>query len=262
VSVYTATAYEERRRRAAELASAWPFAGQVLTLYSALLEPQQEAYEEALRAGPADLGEVAGYCAERVIAGIVEATVAAAPEPLVASAQTLLYGGDLAAPVSRWLAGEELDAFTAYFARAAGQPVLEALVERGLLGGLGDGLLHCPACGGPPQLAYQGVSDDPLLTAPRRLVCSRCSTAWTYPRMVCAGCGEADTSRLHIYSEGERFPHLRVDACDSCRRYLLTVDLVKEPAAVPVVDEAAAIPLDLYARDRGFQKVASNQFGL
>jgi FdhE protein len=194
--------------------------------------------------------------------GVVEATVAAGPEPLVTAAQALLYGGDLGAPVERWLVGGELDSFGAYFGRAAGQPVLEALVERGSVAGLGDGILSCAACGGLPQLAYHGLSDDALLTAPRRLVCSRCSSAWAYPRMVCAGCGEADTSKLHVYSDTARFPHLRMDTCDSCNRYLMAVELMKQPKAVPVVDELAALPLDLFARERGLKKIVPNLMGM
>jgi formate dehydrogenase maturation protein FdhE len=57
------------------------------------------------------------------------------------------------------------------------------------------------------------------------------------------------------------FPHMRIEACDSCKRYLLSVDLAAEPRAVPVADELAAIPLDLYARDRGFTKIIPNLMG-
>ena len=261
MTTLTATSYGERRRRAAELTAEWPFAAQVLALYQALLPVQEQAFTDTLEAGVEDLGAVPGFCAGRVMPGVLGATVTAGPEPLVTAAQALLYGGDLGAPVAAWLAGEELDGFKAYFGRAAGQPVLEALAERGALTGLGDGLRRCPACGGLPQLAYHGLSDDALLTAPRRLICSRCSTAWAYPRMVCAGCGEDDTGRLHIFSESERFPHLRVDACDSCKRYMVTVELVKQPRAVPIVDELAALPLDMYARERGFNKISANLVG-
>ena len=106
--------------------------------------------------------------------------------------------------------------------------------------------------------------------------------------MTCPGCGEDSSTRLPIFSEegtssGERgsvvrglqgrlpgdsptgqkavFPHIRIEACDSCRQYLLNVDLASDPAAVPVVDELAALPLDLYARDRGFSKITPNLMG-
>ena len=262
MTTLSATAYGERQRRTAELREQWPFAVEVLTLYAALLPIQERAYGEALEARLGGLDEVPGFCAERVMPAVLEATVAAGPERLVVAAQSLLYGDDLGAFVARWLSGDELDPVMAYFGRAATQPVLEALAERGALSGGGDGLRHCPACGGLPQLAYHGLSDDPLLTAPRRLVCSRCSTEWAYPRMVCAGCGETDTGKLEIYSDSERFPHLRVDACATCSRYLLTVELTKVPAAVPVIDELAALPLSLYAHDRGFKKIVANLAGL
>jgi FdhE protein len=103
--------------------------------------------------------------------------------------------------------------------------------------------------------------------------------------MTCAGCGEDSSSKLTIFSEegitsGERgsvvrglagalsnghapavFPHMRVEACESCRRYLISIDLETEPGAVPVVDEVAAIPLDLFARERGFSKITPNLMG-
>src|SRR5437660_1395377 len=104
-------------------------------------------------------------------------------------------------------------------------------------------------------------SESPLVTAPRRLVCSRCSESWIYPRMICAGCGNPDTTGLPVYSDAERFPGLRIDACEVCRTYLVTVDLPKNPAAEPVVDELAALPLDLFARERGFTKITPNLVG-
>jgi FdhE protein len=122
--------------------------------------------------------------------------------------------------------------------------------------------LHCPSCGGLPGFNYFGVSGEALVTAPRYLVCSRCSTAWVFERMVCASCGETDTSKLPIYSDTERFGNLRIDGCQTCRRYLVTVELPKDTRAVPVVDELAAIPLDLYAQDRGMTKLVPNLMGI
>jgi len=90
------------------------------------------------------------------------------------------------------------------------------------------------------------------------LLCCRCGESWIYPRMTCAGCGEQSTDQLPIFADAERLPHLRVDACQRCRRYLITVDCRKDPEAVPVVDELAALPLDLDARERGFTKIVPN----
>jgi FdhE protein len=57
------------------------------------------------------------------------------------------------------------------------------------------------------------------------------------------------------------FPHLRVDACATCQRYVIDVDLGRDPLAVPEVDELAAIPLDLYATERGLSKITPNLMG-
>jgi FdhE protein len=90
------------------------------------------------------------------------------------------------------------------------------------------------------------------------LLCCRCGESWVHQRMTCAGCGEESTNKLPIFSDGERFPHLRADACETCRRYLITIDLRKDAEGVPVVDELVALPLDLYAKERGFTKIVPN----
>ena len=106
--------------------------------------------------------------------------------------------------------------------------------------------------------------------------------------MTCPGCGEDSSSRLATFNEegttsGERgavvrglqgklethdgaapkavFPHMRIEACDTCGRYLLNIDLAADPAAVPIVDELAGLPLDLYARECGFSKIIPNLMG-
>jgi FdhE protein len=62
-------------------------------------------------------------------------------------------------------------------------------------------------------------------------------------------------------AETPTFPHLRIDACASCERYLLDVDLSRDPRAVPEVDELAALPLDLYAAGCGLSKITPNLMG-
>jgi len=119
----------------------------------------------------------------------------------------------------------------------------------------------CPRCGGPPQLAFFSLSGEALVTGPRHLVCARCAADWVFPRMVCAACGEATGARLPVYSDAEQLPHVRIDACETCRRYLLAVDLRRDASAVPVVDELAALPLDLHAKERGLSKVVPNLMG-
>jgi formate dehydrogenase maturation protein FdhE len=118
---------------------------------------------------------------------------------------------------------------------------------------------RCPACG---DLALVGVLwDEPGAMGARALICGSCATEWRAPRVACVACGEADSGSLHVHV-AESLPHLRVDACASCRRYLKVVDLRKRGDAVPVVEEVASIELDLWAHEAGLRKVRANVLGL
>jgi len=58
------------------------------------------------------------------------------------------------------------------------------------------------------------------------------------------------------------FEHVRIDACESCGRYAKTIDLGRLRLAVPLVDEVAAAPLDVWARQQGYEKIELNLVGL
>jgi formate dehydrogenase accessory protein FdhE len=113
---------------------------------------------------------------------------------------------------------------------------------------------RCPACGCLPVL---GVLHEEGHGAGRMLVCARCGGAWPYPRVSCPGCGAREFDALPVYT-AEQFPHVRLDACDRCRRYLKTVDLTKDGLAVPQVDDLASLSLDLWARQQGYVRLRVN----
>jgi formate dehydrogenase maturation protein FdhE len=250
-----------RKQRTQELGARYDFAAEVLSFYAALLEVQARAFHAA-QARPPAREQLPAYVAASVLPDVVDVTVNAGPRLLADGTVELFASADLEEMIGGWLNGEEQSPVATYLARASAGPVQEALAPSSRESSASErDDRHCPSCGGPPQLAFFGVSDDALLTPPRRLLCARCGSTWIFQRMTCAGCGEQDTSRLPIYQEGERFPHLRVDGCQSCRRYLITVDCRKDTRAVPIVDELAAIPLDLYARDQGLTKITANLLG-
>jgi len=285
VVIVATDAWSERRRRVAELRSRQGFARQLLDFYGALLAVQEKAFEQAALAGPPAESLVA-YVAEVVLPSVVDVSVAAGPDRLRAEVLGRLEAGHAHEVLRGWLNGEDQPAVDHYLARASLGPVLEALGAAARARCLGPrDALHCPDCGGPPQLSYTTRAADDLATGPRRLLCARCGTDWGYARATCPGCGEDSSAKLSFFSErgtasGERgsivrglpaapvpaqdramFPHVRIEACDSCRRYLLSIDLAAEPAAVPLVDEMAAIPLDLFARERGYAKIITNLMG-
>lgn len=249
-----------RRRRAEQLRVRYPFAAEVLTLYLALLDVQEPAFEAAaIRAPGAEA--TPSKLARELLPRVVEATVAAGPPALADAVVGRFHSADLDDLLGRWLRGADQAVVDRYLARASCAPVLEAM-PAGATSRAGAEGRNCPQCGGPPQLSYSAASGDALVTGPRLLVCARCAAEWIHPRMVCAACGEETSSRLPVYSEAEQLPHLRIEGCDTCKRYLIGVDLRRDAAAVPVVDELAALPLDLYAKERGLSKVVPNLMGM
>jgi FdhE protein len=79
--------------------------------------------------------------------------------------------------------------------------------------------------------------------------------------VLCWNCGEENKDKLPIYKT-EQFDAIRVDACDTCRVYLKSVDLTKDGHAVPVVDEIAGVALDIWADENGYSKLEANLLGM
>jgi len=251
-------AWARRRRRARLLAERYAFATELLRLYEALLDVQEPAFMTARDDRP-DPARLAAYAADRVMGGVIEATIKTGPAALGTAVRERRRDGDLAELVAKWLAGDAQAPVDQYLGRAAAAPVLEALgaaAGEACAGGLAQ--RGCPRCGGLPQVSYLTDAGETLVSGPRMLLCCRCGESWVHQRMTCPGCGEQATSKLPIFADAERFPHLRADACESCRTYLITIDLRKEAEAVPVVDELVALPLDLYVKERGFAKIVPN----
>jgi formate dehydrogenase maturation protein FdhE len=67
--------------------------------------------------------------------------------------------------------------------------------------------------------------------------------------------------KLAIYS-ARAIAYVRVEACETCRRYIKTVDLSKDGRAVPIIDELATIPLNLWAARHGYTKPRVNLLGV
>ena len=116
----------------------------------------------------------------------------------------------------------------------------------------------CPYCGSPPLVGVLRPEGD---GAKRSLVCSFCRTEWDYLRIACPGCEEPREQKLCVYST-PAFEGVRVEACDTCGTYIKTIDLTLNGLALPEVDELAAVPLTLWADEKGYRKVARNVIGL
>lgn len=251
------TVWQQRIERAAQLAHG--DAAELMTMYGRLLGVQQ-ACEARLRP---HAGRLTGALAQDLDVLRTEALLACAgaatfvPDRLAADAP-----GEAA--IDAVLHDGWVSASPPFYARLVLQPYAEHLRGAGTRP-LGrprhaDAHASCPFCGGLPQLSIlrsEGHADG----GGRALLCSICATEWPTRRVLCAACGEEDEHRLGYFHAPE-FDHLRVDTCETCHRYLKTVDLTRFGHAVPLVDEVAAAPLDLWATARGYEKIAINLIGL
>jgi hypothetical protein len=266
------------RRRGEELRERYVYAADVLTLYLALLDVWEHAWRRA-RADQPDTHELAGWAARQVVPRVVAATARSGPPSLAAAVADLQGRGVVEQILDAWLAGDEPAPVERYLARATLRGPLEATTapwSKDTTGGR-----NCPRCGGRPQLSFRTDSNEALVSGRRRLTCARCGTSWAYSGSSCASCGETAGARRTVFAEHHdgpvvgrgdgdgdrsggdlrRFPHLRIESCESCSRYLIDVDLGRDARAVPEVDELAALPLDLFAAERGLTKITPNLMG-
>jgi len=146
-----------------------------------------------------------------------------------------------------------------FFARAFLEPVITSIVQADSSQPTDWTQSFCFECGAPPQVAV--LRDLPDALGRRSLICSTCATEWRFQRLTCPHCGEIKADKLPLHT-AESIAHVRVDACTTCTRYIKTVDLRKDGNAVPLVDELAAVELDIWAREQGLRKLRANVLGL
>ena len=102
---------------------------------------------------------------------------------------------------------------------------------------------YCPICGGRPDLALLHRE-----TGARYLVCARCQSQWLYRRVGCPFCGREEG--LYYASSDEVY---RLYVCDTCHRYLKTVDLRQTGRKVePRLERLLTVGLDLAAQGEGY----------
>ncbi len=138
------------------------------------------------------------------------------------------------------------------------QPYAECLANRNEQKPCNDAIGLCPFCAGKPLAGVLRPEGD---GAKRFLLCAFCATEWPFRRILCPECGEESVDKLAVYTAND-FIHVRVEVCDSCKYYIKTIDLTKNGLAVPVVDELATIPLNLWAQEHGYTKLRTNLLGI
>jgi FdhE protein len=106
---------------------------------------------------------------------------------------------------------------------------------------------HCPVCGGAPDFAI--LEEE---AGGRRLMCSRCSSQWSFRRVGCPFCNTTDHTKITYYpSDDEAY---RLYVCQGCQRYLKTIDLRKAQGEILLpVERITTIAMDAAARQEGYR---------
>jgi FdhE protein len=266
--------WDQRIERADELCAAHPFAAEVLRFYKGIATFQKELYQYVdVARGNGSRKKTAGLFDECLdlptllpkFPEFLSRVGGFSPAPVVESAANLRMQ-----PVARF---EDLLKFhwreAAYSPPVSGetegmlawiflQPYAEFLADHGECNPGNDGVALCPCCGGKPVVGVLRPEGD---GAKRFLICAFCATEWPFRRILCPSCGEESVAKLAVYTANE-FKQVRVEGCDTCHCYIKTVDLTKNGHAVPVVDELATIPLNLWAQEHGYTKLRPNLLGI
>jgi FdhE protein len=259
--------WKKRAQRARELISDKPASAELLRFYAPVLDFQGRVHDAVADRAVADRGRsltaqldpgpLVGVFPELLTTAEMHGTL-----PLRETARELRRLGE-----TRWrellldYMGGQGQAQTArtedFFSRACVEPYAEHLASQ-LAAESPQTSALCPACARKPMLAVLRPEGE---GARRSLVCSFCLTEWDFLRLLCPSCGEDKELNLPIYTS-EGLPYVRVESCDVCHHYLLAVDLSRNGLAVPLVDQVAAAPLDLWAAEKGYSKIATNLLGM
>jgi FdhE protein len=271
------SSWDARIRRATELSSIYPFAAEGLHFYAQLAMLQQKLYSE-LEHTPAHFFSSGGSGWDRLnsstlltrFANFLTSVGQIAPDALAQASAALVQHGP-----SSWLrlieefwrsraiAADEDETKEGVLAERCLawlflQPCAEYLAAKESRVPDGGSPRTCPLCGAKPIVGALRPEGD---GARKSLICMFCAHEWAFRRIYCPSCGEEREPHMVFYSAPE-IPHVRVDVCETCHTYLKSVDLTKNGLAIPIVDELAALPLDLWARENGYKKLQMNMVGM
>jgi FdhE protein len=257
--------WDTRIQRAKRLAVERHESAELLNFYAVLLAAQKKIYEQlrSLKGWlPSGALQRDLSVLRTMLSSLLETVEAHAPATLASEARSLLSASqsDLdQVLIEYWHAPTD----SQFFAKAFLQPYASWLYESGAKPDrhFVEVENRCPFCGGKPQVSVLQVKEPSSDSGGRDLVCSTCLMSWPFRRVVCASCGEENPDKIGYYHAAE-YDYIRVEACDACRHYIKTVDLTRFGFAIPLVDEVAAAPLDLWAREHGYTKIEMNLLGI
>ena len=147
-----------------------------------------------------------------------------------------------------------------YLSRAFLRPYGEVLAQSRVAPGrdLRDG--GCPFCGAAAVISFR--RDLPESNgAARYLVCGLCGTEWLFNRIRCPSCLEEDPVKLPSF-QNEAQKGVRIEACETCKRYVKSIDLSLDARPIPEVDDLASLAMDLWALEQGWTRIEPGWAGI
>jgi FdhE protein len=147
-----------------------------------------------------------------------------------------------------------------YLSRALLRPYVEVLRKLGIAPDRIHRPGECPFCGGAPWIASR-QSESNADGARRLLGCALCGEEWPFDRIRCPCCAEEDPAKLPSF-QSETYPTVRIEACETCRRYVKSIDLTADARPIPEVDELLSLGLDLWAQEQGYARGAPGLAGI
>ena len=147
-----------------------------------------------------------------------------------------------------------------YLSRALLRPYVEVLAKLGIAPDRPLLTGHCPFCGGAPWIAARRSAAEPD-GASRFLGCALCGGEWPFARIRCPSCSEENPERLPSF-RSDSHPAVRIEACETCRRYVKSIDLTLEGRAIPEVDDLVSLGMDLWATSEGFARMEPGLVGI
>jgi formate dehydrogenase accessory protein FdhE len=257
--------FERRAARAEALVAGHPHSEEPLRFAAGLYREQGGAasrIDEARRSTP--LTGRLDHDAETVLstASAILRYAAAAGPPLLAETARARQADLPSTANTRLLVfwSEDRSSAEDYLSRAILRPYVETL--RGA--GVAPDRIHrrgrCPFCGGPPWVGAR--RDGSLMEGARRMLsCALCGNEWPFERILCPACLEENPERLPSFSSPAH-PLVRIEACETCHRYVKSIDLSEDARPIPEVDDLVSLSLDLWAVEQGFRRIEPGLAGL
>jgi FdhE protein len=147
-----------------------------------------------------------------------------------------------------------------YLARAVLRPYVEVLRSVNVAPNRVHRRGQCPFCGGFPWIGARREGSE-MEGAKRTLGCALCGGEWSFGRILCPSCLDEDPHHLPSF-QNDKHPTVRIEACETCHRYVKSIDLSQDARPIPEIDDLASLSMDLWAAEQGYARIEPGLAGI